>query len=68
MPDGDDIDDIEEESVNDDSQQPRTWVQLTCWTDIFRRFWGIFLMWKVKKEKLKNHLRNIKSISVKRMV
>jgi hypothetical protein len=31
MPDGDEIDDIEEESVDDDSQPPiRTKVRLTC--------------------------------------
>jgi hypothetical protein len=45
MPDGDEIDDIGEESVDDDPQRPRTRVWLTCWTAIFLGFWVISVMW-----------------------
>ncbi len=36
MPDGNDIDDIEEASVDDDSPFPRTRPRLSCWTGILK--------------------------------
>ncbi len=62
MPDGDEIGDIEEESLDDDSQPPRTKLQLSCWTGNLRRSRGNFYLlgltsnswqksWKCQMEK-----------------
>ncbi len=36
MPDEDEIDDIEEGSVDDDSPHPRTRPRVSCWTSILK--------------------------------
>ncbi len=44
IPDEDEIHEIEEASVDDDSQCPRTRPKFSCGTGIVRRCWGLYLL------------------------
>ncbi len=43
MPDGDEIDDVEEASVDDDSPPLRNWQRLSCWME-FQGEQGVIFM------------------------
>ena len=49
MPDGDEIDDIEEASVDDDSQCPRMRTKFSCWKVIFKEILRYIFYVKVLK-------------------
>jgi hypothetical protein len=69
MPDGDEIDDFEEASVDDDSQCPRMRTKFSCWKVIFKEILRYICYVKgLISNSWKNHLRYVKSIYSRRII